>query len=722
MWLKTLLLKLLRRLYRLEVTGLEHIEAAGERVLIVSNHTSYMDVPVLWSLLPGSVTFAINTRVAEYWWVKPALHLGRTFRMDPTNPLAIKALIAYLRGNEKAVIFPEGRITVTGSLMKVYDGPGLVADKSGAAILPIRLDGTQYTPFSRLRGRVRLRWFPKIRVSILPPVRLAIPPELRGRARHREAGQQLYDVMTDMMFLTRTHEGSVFDALVEARRVHGGARQVLEDVERRPLGYDRAIAGSLLLGGRLARLSEPNETVGLLVPNVMATLLLLFGLQQARRIPALLNHTAGAGPMIAACETARIRTVVTSRRFIERAHLENAVAALGEKVKLIYLDDLAGEIRPRDKALAWLKAKTVPLWHRPESREEETAVVLFTSGSEGKPKGVALSHGNVLANRAQLMARIDFGPRDTVLNSLPLFHAMGLTAGAVAPLLAGTKVFLYPSPLHYRIIPEVAYEIGATLLFGTNTFLAGYARCAHPYDFYSLRYVFAGAEKLQEETRRQWSARFGLRVLEGYGATETAPVLSINTPMYCREGTVGRLLPGIEARLETVAGIDRGGRLHVKGPNIMQGYLLHGKEGDITPPASVFGEGWYDTGDIVEIDPDGYLLILGRAKRFAKVGGEMVSLAAVEELAAHIWPEALHGALALPDPGKGEQVWIVTSHKEAQRAEYVARARAEGFGEILLPKKILYRKDMPLLATGKVDLVKLAEWLNSPEMQETLGK
>jgi acyl-[acyl-carrier-protein]-phospholipid O-acyltransferase/long-chain-fatty-acid--[acyl-carrier-protein] ligase len=721
-WLKMLLRKVLRCLYRLEVTGLEHIEAAGERVLIVSNHASYMDVAVLWAILPGSATFAVNTRVAEYWWVKPSLFLARTFRMEPTNPLAIRALIAYLRGNEKAVIFPEGRITVTGSLMKIYDGPALVADKADAAILPIRLDGTQYTPFSKLRGQVRLRWFPKIRVSILPPARLKIPPELRGRARHREAGQQLSDLMTNMMFSTRTHEGSLFDALVEARRVHGGVRPVLEDVERRPLDYDRFIAGALLLGGRLARMSEPGETVGLLLPNVMATVLLLFGLQQARRVPALLNHSAGAGPMLAACETARIRTVVTSRRFVERAHLENAVAALGEKVNLIYLDDLAREIRASEKALAWFRAKTVSLWHRPESREAEMAVILFTSGSEGKPKGVALSHGNVLANRAQLMARIDFGPRDTVLNALPLFHAMGLTAGTLLPLLSGTKVFLYPSPLHYRIIPEVAYEIGATLLFGTNTFLAGYARCAHPYDFYSLRYVFAGAEKLQEETRRQWITRFGLRVLEGYGATETSPVLSINTPMHCREGTVGRLLPGVEARLETVPGIDQGGRLHVRGPNIMLGYLLHGKNGDVTPPASTFGEGWYDTGDIVEIDADGYLHILGRAKRFAKVGGEMVSLAAMEELAAHIWPQALHGALALPDPGKGEQVWLVTSHKDAQRAAFVARAREEGVGEILFPKRILYRKDMPLLATGKVDLVKLAEWLNSTMTQETLKK
>lgn len=720
MWLKTLMLKLLRRLYRLEVTGLEHIEAAGERVLIVSNHTSYMDVPVLWALLPGSVTFAINTRVAEYWWVKPALHLGRTFRMDPTNPLAIKALIAYLRGNEKAVIFPEGRITVTGSLMKIYDGPGLVADKSDAAILPIRLDGTQYTPFSRLRGRVRLRWFPKIRVSILPAARLSIPPELRGRARHREAGQQLSDLMTHMMFTTRTSEGSLFDALLEARRVHGGSRPVLEDVERRPLDYDRLVAGSLLLGGRLARDSVPGEAVGLLLPNVMATVLLLFGLQEARRIPALLNHSAGAGPMIAACETAGIRTVVTSRRFIERAHLESAVAALGQKVRLVYLDDLAGRITGFHKAVAWLKGKTVSLWQRPENREGETAVILFTSGSEGKPKGVVLSHGNLLANRAQLMARIDFGPRDTVLNALPLFHAMGLTGGALAPLLAGAKVFLYPSPLHYRIIPEMAYEIGATLLFGTNTFLAGYARSAHPYDFYSLRYVFAGAEKLQEDTRRQWIARFGLRILEGYGATETSPVLSINTPMHCREGTVGRLLPGIAARLESVLGIERGGRLHVRGPNVMLGYLLHGANGALAPPVSVFGEGWYDTGDIVDLDAEGYLSILGRAKRFAKVGGEMVSLAAVEELAAHIWPDALHGTLALPDPGKGEQVWLVTSHKDAQRAEFVARARAEGVGEILMPKRILYRKDMPLLATGKVDLVKLGEWV-AAQAGETPG-
>ena len=316
---------------------------------------------------------------------------------------------------------------------------------------------------------------------------------------------------------------------------------------------------------------------------------------------------------------------------------------------------------------------------------------------------MVLSHANLLANREQLAARVDFSARDIILNALPLFHSFGLTAGTLLPLLSGMRAFFYPSPLHYRIVPEVSYDINATILFGTNTFLAGYARFAHPYDFYSVRYVFAGAEKLQEATRRVWADKFGLRILEGYGATETSPVLAANTPMDNAAGSVGRFLPGIEHRLEPVPGVERGGRLYVRGPNVMLGYLLHDRPGELVPTDSALGAGWYDTGDIVSLDKAGFVRIEGRAKRFAKVGGEMVSLAAVEELAARVWPGALHAVVSVPDPQKGEQLVLITEQAGAERAELSAFARQDGIGEISVPRQIVITTAVPLLGTGKID-------------------
>jgi acyl-[acyl-carrier-protein]-phospholipid O-acyltransferase/long-chain-fatty-acid--[acyl-carrier-protein] ligase len=697
---------LLARLYQVEVTGFENFHKAGERVLVVANHTSFLDAVLLWAFLPGELTFAINTHVAKRAWVRPFLRLAQVFPMDPTNPLSSKALVRYLEGDRKAVIFPEGRITVTGSLMKVYDGPGMVADKAKAMVLPVRIDGAQYTPFSRLRERVRLRWFPKIRMAILPPHDLSPAPEVQGRDRRKYAGRMLTDLMTEMIFATSQYRRTLFSALLDARRVHGGRHRVIEDNQRQPLTYNQVLARSLMLGESLAAITVSGEYVGVMLPSMTATVAALMGLVAFRRIPAMLNYTLGAHGLVIACETARIQRVLTSRRFIEVAKLQDAAAWLGERVELVYLEDLAANLTLGAKLKWTLLARVAGIWHQWQERTtnpDDPAIVLFTSGSEGTSKGVVLSHANLLANCAQLAARVDFSAQDIILNALPLFHSFGLTAGTLLPLFSGMRTFFYPSPLHYRIVPEVAYEINATILFGTNTFLAGYGRHAHPYDFYSVRYVFAGAEKLQEETRRLWARKFGLRVFEGYGATEASPGLATNTPMEHEEGTVGRFLPGIDYHLEPVPGVQNGGRLLVRGPNVMLGYLRHSRPGELVPVTSALGEGWYDTGDIVNVDAQGYVRIHGRVKRFAKIGGEMVSLTAVEEMAAACWPGALHAAVAVADPRKGEQVVLVSNHAGAERGVLATFAKRDGIGEISVPKTILARKTLPLLGTGKVD-------------------
>jgi acyl-[acyl-carrier-protein]-phospholipid O-acyltransferase/long-chain-fatty-acid--[acyl-carrier-protein] ligase len=678
---------------------------AGDRVLIVANHTSYLDPLLLWAFLPDEVTFAINTEVAQKWWARPALRFARVFAMDPQQPLSIKSLTTYLREDRKAVIFPEGRITVTGALMKVYDGAALVAERSGAAILPIRIDGAQYTPVSRLHGVVRLRWFPPITLNILPPRDLMHAAGRDAHDRRHRMGLMLTDIMSDMMFETGNHQQTLFAALLDARRIHGGGHKLLEDIKRKPLSYNGLIAQTLALSQKLAAITEMGEHVGLLLPNANVTVAVFLGLQLHGRVPAMMNFGAGLRSLASACRTAEIKTFVTSRRFVVNAKLEATVEALADELNVVFLEDLSESITRTDKVRALIGSLTASLWYRQRDRERvnDPAVILFTSGSEGEPKGVVLSHGNLLANREQLAARLDLNAQDTILNALPMFHAFGLTAGTLLPLLYGMRTFLYPSPLHYRIIPEIAYDLNATILFGTNTFLAGYAKHAHPYDFYSVRYVFAGAEKLQDDTRRLWVDKFGLRVLEGYGATETSPILAANTPMFYREGTVGRFMPGIDWQLESVPGVEQGGRLHVAGPNIMLGYLRPQRPGHLEPPTSRFGHGWYDTGDIVKIDDDGYVTICGRVKRFAKIGGEMVSLTAVEEIAAKLWPGHLHAAVALQDERKGERILLVTQYREAQRAEFTRAAQDQGYIEFHSPREILYAKELPLLGSGKID-------------------
>jgi acyl-[acyl-carrier-protein]-phospholipid O-acyltransferase/long-chain-fatty-acid--[acyl-carrier-protein] ligase len=377
------------------------------------------------------------------------------------------------------------------------------------------------------------------------------------------------------------------------------------------------------------------------------------------------------------------------------------VEALGAKARIVWLEDVRASLGLVDKLRGlWQGGRSLA-----RRSPDDPAAILFTSGSEGTPKGVVLSHRNMLANAAQAAARIDFGRQDKVFNALPVFHSFGLTVGLVLPVVSGVPVYLYPSPLHYRIVPELVYNANATIMFGTDTFLAGYARAAHPYDFRSVRYILAGAEAVKEATRRVYMEKFGLRILEGYGVTETAPALALNTPMFNRFGTVGRILPGMEARLEKVPGVEEGGRLFVRGPNVMLGYLRAEKPGVLEPPA----DGWHDTGDIVTIDAEGFITIRGRAKRFAKIGGEMISLAAVETLASELWPDALSAAANVPDARKGERLVLVTQQQGADRASFQAHARGKGATELMVPGEILVVEKMPLLGSGKIDYVSVTK-------------
>ena len=688
-----------RTFFRLEVRGADNLAKAGPTAILALNHVSFLDAGVALSLLDHDPVFAIDSDIANRWWVRPFLRLTRAMPLDPTKPLATRTLINAVRNGDSLVIFPEGRISVTGSLMKVYDGAGLIAAKSGALVVPVRIDGLERTPFSRLnRTQVLRKWWPKVIVTVLEPVKIDVEPHLFGRKRRQAAGAALYTVMSDLVFRTTSTDRTILAALIEAGEKHGWRRVCIEDALGGRLTYSRLIAGATILGRKLMPLAELGKPLGVMLPNAVAAPVTVFALMSAGRVPAMINFSAGLGAVKAACQAAEVSTIISSHAFVEKGKLEKLVTGLeADGIRFVYLEDVRATVSTFDKLRGALGPRRALVRRSPD----DPAAILFTSGSEGTPKGVVLSHRNMLANVAQVAARIDFGRTDKVFDVLPLFHSFGLTAALVLPLVSGVQLYLYPSPLHYRIVPELIYGTNATALFGTDTFLAGYARYANAYDLRSLRYVVAGAEPVKESTRKIYLEKFGLRILEGYGVTETAPVLALNTPMFNRFGTVGRLLPGLDVRLDPVPGIEEGGRLHVQGPNVMLGYVKAESPGVLQPPEA----GWHDTGDIVSIDPEGFVTIKGRAKRFAKIGGEMVSLAAIESCAAALWPDAASAAATLPDPRKGERIVLVTTEKSASRSAYVAFAKNRHMADIAMPAEVMVVDAMPQLGAGKTDFV-----------------
>jgi acyl-[acyl-carrier-protein]-phospholipid O-acyltransferase / long-chain-fatty-acid--[acyl-carrier-protein] ligase len=381
------------------------------------------------------------------------------------------------------------------------------------------------------------------------------------------------------------------------------------------------------------------------------------------------------------------------------------VKLLSQNCKMIYLEDVRETISSVDKVRGLVSRMFVnaALNHNGATRNShDPAVILFTSGSEGVPKGVVLSHRNLVANCAQIMTRIALNPSDIFFTALPIFHAFGFLSLCLSAL-HGMRAFLYPSPLHYKVVPELVYNTQATVLFSTDTFLTGYAKNAHPYDFQSVRLLVGGAERVKPETRALWADKYGMRIIEGYGATECAPCIAANTFMHNRVGTVGRIFDGMEHRVEPVDGIAEGGRLMIKGPNVMLGYLRADNPGVLERPK----DGWYDTGDIVTVDEWKYVTILGRAKRFAKIAGEMVSLVSIESKLQKLYPDTFHAVVSIPDAKKGEQLVMFTTLPKPDRKAIATGLKEQGSSELMIPKTIVTVEQLPVLGSGKTDYVSL---------------
>src|SRR3984957_1390868 len=430
--------------------------------------------------------------------------------------------------------------------MPSFDVAALIAEKCDALLTPVRLAGAERTFLSRIPAAyVGRRLFPKIKVTILPPRRLGMPTGLRGRTRRRARGLALYDRMAELQFLTFDIRRTLHVAFEASAKARGLSRAAVEDPLSGPMSLRMFRIAVAVLVRKIAALSEPGETIGVMLPNANGAALTFMALQAAGRVPAMLNFTSGAHNLAAACEETRIRLVLTSRAFVQKGKLQPEIEAIEAHARIVWLEDMRASTTAMDKLRAALTAGS-PLASR---KPDDPAVVLFTSGSEGAPKGGALSHANLLANIAQIGTRFDIRLTDICFNPLPMFHAFGLTGGLLLGLVSSMKVTLYPTPLHYREIPKAIAKAQATFLLGADTFLAIYARNADETAFKSLRYIIAGAEAVKAETRRLYMEKFFLAGLEGYGVPGASPVIAVNAPAFSKIGPVGRLLPFVETGL-----------------------------------------------------------------------------------------------------------------------------------------------------------------------------
>jgi acyl-[acyl-carrier-protein]-phospholipid O-acyltransferase/long-chain-fatty-acid--[acyl-carrier-protein] ligase len=692
-------------LFRIRVEGSERVPRQGG-ALLVSNHVSFVDGILISAAIDRNVRFMIWRPYFEHpmmnWFLRQihAIPVGTNGPRDMVAALA-KAREELKRGRV-VCIFAEGAITRTGGLQPFKRGMEKIAHGAGVPIIPTHLDGLWGSVFSFAGGRVFAKW-----PRILHPVTVSFGEATPEGANAQEVRQAVVELGAEAACLRKQRGDTLGKRFIRSARRNWN-RFAMADSSGRELTHGRALAGSLLVSDWARRNSTSNEMIGVLLPASAGGALANMGLTLAGRVPVNLNFTAGKEAMAAAIEQCGIRTILTSKVFLAKAKME---AAEG----MVYLEDVLARVGGFAKAWAMVRARIAPAGALLEAREPDSlATVLFSSGSTSTPKGVMLSHYNVISNIEAMLQVFDLNENDRIVGVLPLFHSFGFTVTLWLPAVSGTGVLYHFNPTDAKTIGEMIERYRGTLLLSTPTFAAGYARKCTREQFASLRFVLVGAEKLRESAAQAFEDAFGLKLLEGYGCTEMAPVVSVNTAGYdagresqagAKAGSVGRPLPGVAVRTvdpETLAPLPQGceGLLLVKGPNRMLGYL-----GQPEKTREALRDGWYNTGDIGALDEDGFLKITDRLARFSKIGGEMVPHLKIEEAVVQATGGEPCCVTGIPDERKGERIAVLYTAAGISEAELWQRLAATDLPRLWLPKREdIHRVDaIPALGTGKVD-------------------
>jgi len=707
-------LALARMIYPTRIVGAEHIPARGG-VLIVCNHVSYADV------LPLALSCVRPIRFLSLDSLFKMPVLGtvlRIFGCIPVSPLkakeALKRASEALVAGEVVCLFPEGQLTRTGSLTELKPGFELIARRAGCPVVVAHLDGLWGSIFSFSGGRYFTKWPKRFRMPITVSFSEPLPPEVATTSKVRRVMMELGAGAFAQRDEVRMGLGR---ALLHQMKARPWETQLVDFAQGgKAVSRGRLLASSLALAGQWKD-SLPGRRIGVVLPPGEAGTVVNLALFFAGKIPVNLNPTAGPAAIGHALKTGEVATVLTlepvRRKLTKFPWPPGTLNLADEMARLGFLE----------KARALFQAWIIPypllkhLLHLPAAGGDDEAALLFTSGSSGLPKGVPLSHANLMGNAVQIRDIDLLLKNDRLLSALPLFHSFGLTVGLLAPLLGRRVLLTVPSPLESDKVALAGRAGRATLLLGTPTFLRQWMKRLEAVDFPALRLAITGAEKLPAPLAEAFREKFGAPVLEGYGLTETSPVAAFNLPdpnqgpgarseqTGHRAGSVGRPLPGLAVRLldpltlEIVDASLPSGILAFRGANVVRGYLGGGE-------SDKFRDGWFFTGDLARLDADGFLFIEGRLSRFSKVGGEMVPHLAVEEAIQKIFPpgddKIPDCVLGLPDGEKGEQL-VVLSTRALDPAALREGLAAAGLPNLWVPKRVIRVETIPVLGSGKLD-------------------